>query len=70
VKLPRVSLLTEIGSNMKINAESIEKGSSLLDELEQRHDDVIRQIDELAVRIEETLAKFKPPTVATVGPQK
>jgi hypothetical protein len=55
---------------MKINAESIEKGSSLLDELEQRHDDVIRQIDELAVRIEETLAKFKPPTVATVGPQK
>lgn len=46
---------------MKLNAESVESGGSLLDELEKRHDDVIQQIDELANRIEVTLAQFKPP---------
>jgi hypothetical protein len=46
---------------MKLNTDSVEKESSLLDELEQRHDDVIQQIDELANRIEATLAQFKPP---------
>ena len=45
---------------MKLNTESVENGRSLLDELEQRHDDVIQQIDELANRIEATLAQFKP----------
>ncbi len=55
---------------MKINAESIDDGKSLLDELEQRHDDAIRQIDELADRIEAMLAKFKPQAVPNAGPQQ
>lgn len=55
---------------MKINAESIDDGKSLLDELEQRHDDAIRQIDELADRIEAMLAKFKPQSAPIVGAQK